>query len=384
MQGLVNRKYSIGDLIDLEELRKIFESFTLATGFTIGFLEHPTLKLLITTGWRDICTKFHRACPESLSHCLESNKKLIGQLKEMGQLVIEECENGLVDCATPIIINGKHIATLATGQVLLKKPNIKRFNKQAQTYGYDADRYLAALSQVHVVSEENLKKVATFLCNIAVLIAELGIKSLENKRKAVRAEEVRNRLFNFSGDMMCIAGFDGYFKEVNPAWEKTLGWTKKELMAKPFFDLVHPDDRESTIAAAKRLEEERTTVAFENRYQCKNGIYKWFSWNSCLLAEEHVSFAVARDITERKRMETEREKLIVELQEALAQVKQLSGLLPICASCKKIRNDKGFWEQVETYITKHSQALFSHAICPDCGKKLYPEYYDKIWGGKDK
>jgi DNA-binding NtrC family response regulator len=87
---------------------------------------------------------------------------------------------------------------------------------------------------------------------------------------------------------------------------------------------------------------------------------------------------------ERKRIETERDRLIVELKESLIQVKQLSGLLPICASCKKIRDDKGYWNQIETYISEHSEALFSHAICPECGKKLYPEYYDKIWGEEDK
>ncbi|MBF0559618.1 MAG: response regulator [Nitrospirae bacterium] len=80
----------------------------------------------------------------------------------------------------------------------------------------------------------------------------------------------------------------------------------------------------------------------------------------------------------------EREKLVLELQEALAKVKTLSGFFPICASCKKIRDDKGYWEQIETYVSEHSQALFTHSICPECAKTLYPEYYDKIWGKKDK
>lgn len=86
---------------------------------------------------------------------------------------------------------------------------------------------------------------------------------------------------------------------------------------------------------------------------------------------------------ERKRLETEREKLIAELQQALANVKQLSGLLPICASCKKIRDDKGYWTQVESFISDHTEIDFTHTVCPDCTKKLYPEYYESIWG-KDK
>jgi PAS domain S-box-containing protein len=81
------------------------------------------------------------------------------------------------------------------------------------------------------------------------------------------------------------------------------------------------------------------------------------------------------DITERRQAEEEREMLISELRKALYQVKILRGLLPICASCKKIRNDKGFWEQMEVYIRNHSEADFSHSICPECAIKLYPEFY---------
>jgi DNA-binding NtrC family response regulator len=87
---------------------------------------------------------------------------------------------------------------------------------------------------------------------------------------------------------------------------------------------------------------------------------------------------------ERQRLETERERLILELQEALSKVKQLSGLLPICASCKQIRDDKGYWTQVEVYMREHTEIDFTHTVCPECTKKLYPEYYDAIWGDKGK
>ena len=74
------------------------------------------------------------------------------------------------------------------------------------------------------------------------------------------------------------------------------------------------------------------------------------------------------DITERKKIEEERENLIADLQEAMLEVKKLSGLLPICASCKKIRDDKRYWNQIESYLLKHSEAKFSHSYCPDCAK----------------
>jgi hypothetical protein len=82
---------------------------------------------------------------------------------------------------------------------------------------------------------------------------------------------------------------------------------------------------------------------------------------------------LGRDITERKQSEAEREQLIVKLEAALTNVKRLNGLLPICASCKKIRDDGGYWHDVAAYIHDHSEAEFSHGICPDCMAMLYPD-----------
>ncbi len=84
------------------------------------------------------------------------------------------------------------------------------------------------------------------------------------------------------------------------------------------------------------------------------------------------------EIEERKRTEAEKEQLIAQLQKAMQEVKVLSGFLPICASCKKIRDDTGYWRQIEEYISRHSNALFSHGICPDCSKKLYPEVHEEL------
>ncbi|MBI5248725.1 MAG: response regulator [Desulfomonile tiedjei] len=83
---------------------------------------------------------------------------------------------------------------------------------------------------------------------------------------------------------------------------------------------------------------------------------------------------LVQEVSERKKSEREKERLITELQQALVEVKKLSGLLPICASCKRIRDDKGYWRQIEAYIRDHSEADFSHGICPKCVKEFYPEF----------
>lgn len=94
--------------------------------------------------------------------------------------------------------------------------------------------------------------------------------------------------------------------------------------------------------------------------------------------------ALVEEITERKQAQGEREKLIAELQDALARIKTLKGMVPICASCKKIRNDRGFWEQMEAYVSEHTGVEFSHGICPDCAKKIYPEQYKNTMKDTDE
>lgn len=125
--------------------------------------------------------------------------------------------------------------------------------------------------------------------------------SLKSSPQRGLLPEECERFFNLSLDMLCIAGFDGYFRFVNPAWEATLGFTVEEMLAKPFIDFIHPDDRDATNAAyAKQIEQGKDIVEFENRYLCKDGSYRWLFWNAKTLADEELIYAVARDVTDRK------------------------------------------------------------------------------------
>ena len=118
-----------------------------------------------------------------------------------------------------------------------------------------------------------------------------------------RVEADRDRLFSTSLDMVGIAGFDGFFKDVNPAFTEVLGFSSAEVCAKPFLDFVHPDDRAATLFEMEKLSTGALTLNFQNRYLCKDGTYKWIDWKAVPIVEEGLIYAVGRDMTERHQSE---------------------------------------------------------------------------------
>jgi len=189
-----------------------------------------------------------------------------------------------------------------------------------------------------------------------------------------QAPTLEDRFFAVAIDLLCVLDFNGYFKRLNPAWEKALGFTIAELQSKPFIEFVHPDDRERTLRQNREVRTGGRALSFENRYLCKDGSHRWLLWNAAPDFGQQVIYSVARDVSERKLAEAERERLLQELRAALAEVKTLREILPICSYCRKIRNDQNYWDTVENYISQHTNSRFSHSVCPDCYKnELEPE-----------
>lgn len=120
-----------------------------------------------------------------------------------------------------------------------------------------------------------------------------------------KTTEERNKLFNISSDMFSIISFDGHFLHLNPAWNNTLGWTLEELSIRSFFEFLNEDDRETTEECFNELINYKVGINFENRYLCKDGSYRWLSWNAVSDLEEEVIYSIARDITEEKRRSLE-------------------------------------------------------------------------------
>ncbi len=299
-------KYSIKDLLDIGHLRMVFEKFSQLTGFTTGLLEYPSMNILISTGWRDVCEKFHRVCPASASHCSSSNSELFRNLRESRQQNIRRCENGMVDGATPIIIRGKCIAFLATGQALFSEPDIERFKRQARLYGFDEKAYIEALQKVPVVSETQFHKALDFLSEIAVMLAERGLKNLEMRERGEKFKVIFDSTFQIKGLMTP----DGKLIEANRTALDFVGLDLKDVVNRPFWETHWWKGNEErvlklkeSILRAARGEFVRYEVELQGAGDI-TGIFD-FSIKPVFGQDGNVTFLVpeARNITERKKAE---------------------------------------------------------------------------------
>ncbi len=204
------------------------------------------------------------------------------------------------------------------------------------------------------------------------------IQDITERKKAEEFRRFTQFVMDNTIDQAFWTTADGHFVYVNEAACRALGYSREELMRLSVFDIV-PVFSPETFAEHWRELQVNRNASFETFHRSKNGrVYSVEVRSNYLIfdGKEYIC-AFVTDITERKRMQSEREGLIKKLQKALAEITELRGILPICSNCKKIRDDKGYWTQIESYIHEHSGAEFSHGICPDCMKKLYPEYADE-------
>jgi len=228
----------------------------------------------------------------------------------------------------------------------------------------------AALLQEHEAAEEKLRKGEE-----------------EAKARADAAEELA-AIVEGSDDAILSKTLDGIITSWNRAAEEIYGYTADEAIGLPMSILVPEGCRDELTGIFQKISRSERIEPFDTTRLRKNGELIHVSLSIAPIknaAGEVVGAStIARDITDRKHAEQEREKLVFELRKALASVKTLSGLLPICSYCKKIRNDEGYWQQLEAYIHQRSEAEFSHGCCPDCYKKAMAELDEEPGGGQTK
>jgi PAS domain S-box-containing protein len=225
-------------------------------------------------------------------------------------------------------------------------------------------------------------QLITELAHMRRRMAELETLEIEYKRMATALRQDGERfrkIFDYSNDAIFIIDpLRNETLEANPKACQMFGYSREEFLFLPT-SAIYPREMLQLLAFAQSVTEPGCGWINELTCLTKAGrlLPAEVSASTVDIAGRWCLIVLVRDITEHKRSEAEREQLIAQLQAALAKIKTLQGLISICASCKKIRDDEGYWTQIEDYIRAHSEVQFSHGICPDCAQKLYPEFFEE-------
>ncbi len=196
------------------------------------------------------------------------------------------------------------------------------------------------------------------------------IEELQNSEQHYRAllDESMDPTFSFFDD--------GTYRYVNKAFANGVRKSTDEIIGRTIWDVFEKEEADKRFAVVKKVFSEGKTVEIEVRVPLPTGDTYYLTTAKPIFDDAgsvETVICTSKNITKRKQAEIALQEEHDKLTQALKEIKVLSGFLPICASCKKIRDDKGYWNQIEEYIEQRTDTQFSHSICPDCSKKMYPE-----------
>jgi PAS domain S-box-containing protein len=318
----------LADMIDVGAIQHLMDKFYQLTRVPNSIIDLKG-NVLVGTGWQDICTKFHRLHPETLSHCIECDTLLsTGVLP--GTFKTYLCQNNLWDCVTPLMVGCKHVGNLFTGQFFFEgeRPDDSVFRAQAAEYGFDESDYMAAVGRIPVWNRETINVAFEFYTTLANMITSLShgnialVRLLEEQKRAEEAlrdsEERHRKIVEASSDAFLLRSGEVVIY-ANPAALKLFRANHPEdLIGKQYLDLVHPDDRAlSAERVKKNLYENWIASPREHRLLALDGqvVHVESTGVPVKYRDETQVFGVFRDITERKRAEEEKAKLEAQLQQ---------------------------------------------------------------------
>ncbi|MHC1729586.1 MAG: PocR ligand-binding domain-containing protein [Syntrophobacteraceae bacterium] len=322
-----------GEFVDFPAIQELMDYFYKVTNIGVAIIDLKG-NMLVATGWQDICLRFHRAHPEALKNCIESDL-FLSENVEKGKYILYKCKNNMWDMATPIMAGDEHIANLFLGQFFFEDeaPDREIFIKQAETYGFDEREYLAALDRVPRWNRETVQSVMEFYTRFAGMVSELSYgnirlaRLLSGQKRAeeeLRESEERHRLtLEAINDGLWDWNITTGNAVFSPRSYTMLGYEPYEFP--PNYDfwksLIHPEDADRAEREINAHIASGEGYAIEIRMRTKSGGWCWILNRGRVVerdADDHPVRLVGThsDITERKRSEEEKERLQAQLQQA--------------------------------------------------------------------
>ncbi|MFH1981688.1 MAG: PocR ligand-binding domain-containing protein [Pseudomonadota bacterium] len=298
-------KYKLQDLIDMEHFQNLQDRLNEIYSFPSSIIDNDG-NILTATAWQDICTQFHRKNKDCEKLCIKSDQYIKDHIHEANPAVSYRCPHGLVDNATPIIIEGIHYGNYFTGQFFLEAPDLEFFRAQAQKYGFDEDAYLMAVKRVPIWTPEQLKNYLFFIKGLIAVISESGLKKLKEMehRKLIEDSEKRHRsILRSAMDGYWLTDTDGRLIEVNDAYCRMSGYSEDELLTLriPSLEVV-----ETPRLVAEHMQKIaiQGSDRFESKHRRKDGTIFDVEISIQFRSEENGQcVCFIRDITDRRQAE---------------------------------------------------------------------------------
>ncbi len=310
----------LSDIIDVGVIQSLMDDYYKFAHIPMALIDLKG-NVLVSIGFQDICTRFHRVHPETCKHCVESDTKLSAGVAP-GEFKLYRCKNNLWDITTPLVMGGKHVGNLFSGQFFFEGEPLdyELFRAQARQYGFNEEEYIAALEKVPLLSREAVDTGMAFLTKLAHMISQLSYSNIKLARSlaerdtlvdALRGSEERFRsVLENSLDAAYRRNLQtDLYDYLSPAIERITGFSIREMSVmstNEVFDRIHPDD--CPLAAAelvRTFDEGRGTL--EYRFRCKDDKYRWFADHFTAIKDQNgrlfFTGGIVRDITEHKQAE---------------------------------------------------------------------------------
>jgi PAS domain S-box-containing protein len=266
--------------------------------------------ILASTSWPDFCAKFHHVNPVSKELCTASHRDVLAENGEEMQPLVYTCPKGLIKAEMPIIICGKHLGNVLTGQFFLAPPDEKYFINQAQQYGFDECEYLEALKKIPILAEKRVRSYLAFIAKLTQLFAEQGLQNLQHdsiENDSQKSEERFRSYLENADDIIFSLTQEGVFTYVSPNWKDAFGYDLDEVIGNSFTLFVHPDDIADCLTALNHVVSTGQKLKnIEYRVLRKDGSFVWYSANGSRLHDVvngEISFlGIGRENSEQRNL----------------------------------------------------------------------------------
>jgi PAS domain S-box-containing protein len=300
--------YKIAELIDVAGFQRLVDLFSRLTGVVTALLDVEGT-IITASGWQDVCVRFHRANPQTARRCLESDTLLASRVARGRRSTVYKCKNGLTDVAVPVFVDGAHVANLFTGQFFTEPPDLAFFRNQARAYGFADEDYIRAVEAASVMTGETLQTIIDYISEFAEMIGGMAtqrLRQMEAREATEKGRTLLRAIVEGTTDAVYVKDAQGRYLLFNRAAEQAVGKKAGDVLGRDDTVCFPPDEARALMEDDRRTMDAGVTCTREEVLTTASGEVTFLTTKGVLRdASGKVDglFGIARNITERKRME---------------------------------------------------------------------------------